>query len=1225
MADEKKTYGRFAGGIADSIKEGSNGQIPNQFYFGRSINYRDDPQAITLLPGALKESGTVIVDLLKCADTIPTDLSVYAYGNAGTVYKRTSAGSWSALRTVANSHGNGVGYFTGDDYLYYLTDKTVGRYGPISGTPQFVDDMIASMGGARTNTYSATFTAASSQYASAVDSASLSLTGNLTLECYINPNSLPTTGNQMILMSKWRAGNNTRSYKFDIAGIAAVFGDGTDGNLTISVNTTEAPIDSACTGTQGAYTLSATNAAFAAGQQILVHQSQGANAGTWQRTSIVSYTAGTITTADALSINFVSGAQVRTLPKYGNVTVNNGVTWTCKAWNGTVGGIMAFLCNGTLTITGNINANGGNSTTYSTAGLRSGRGTGGGFYGGNAYCADNTDGYSNQGEGTSGAGTTSRSANGNGGGGAGTDPGNNLSGGGAGGGNGTVGDDGTGQVPGTHGGTSSNTSLTTMTFGGGGGGGECRYSSSTSGGGSGGGIIFAYASTIATITGSITANGGSSANSGHSGGGGAGGSILLKCLTADLGSGLVTANGGTGGTNEGGNGGSGRIHVDYYTSVTGTTYPTLDSSQDNNLANNTTYQLRLSVSNNGTANEIMARTCSLTTGAWKHVAVTWTAASHISEFFLNGNSLGTSNGAITAISDNASSFLLASQDTDLGSYFDGQMDEVRVWNLVRASSDIYNNKDVQISPSSNGLKAYWQLNNSWSDATSSNNTLTPANAPTFTTNTPFLGLSTRMDIDLSQTATGQTYSVPTTISETIANKVSIVPQKEPLKSISVKIAAVGTGDWTLTLHDSTNTVVASKTVTNANLIVGDFEFVFATAIRPIINATYHFHVTSTVGDGTVVTNTTSDFSTVQYYTYFQTLVTDTLWHPAIQFQYQPLGGTLTGAMIFGNERYLAVWDGANYFPNFLTLAMGWKVRCFAQWRQYLAIGVWRGNNIYDFDRGRIYFWSGYQPAYDFFIDVPEGQINAMFGVNSDLYIYAGFRGILMDYKGGYFTYTGNSSSGKLKRMPLLEQTAFTEVYPGAINMYRGMIHAGLYANSDSTTSQRGVYSYGTLNQYYPDSLSYDYPISTGSRGSTVNIGLVYPIGKNLLIGWQDGTAYGCDVVNFNNPPAPNGEIILLLDDGGTGWKDKDNLAFRVDNLALKTGESLTPEINFDRLGMNTLNVNSTVGSTFTTQPLSSGRASEVQLGCILTQTNGTSPTLIHLTLAQDPLKSEEIL
>ena len=196
-------------------------------------------------------------------------------GDTGNFYKRTSAGSYSLLRSIANNSGNGLGYFAEDDYIYYPGDKVIGRYGPISGTPTFVDDFLGAQGGVPTNTASIDFESGSSMYAYGADTASLSITGNISLEAWVNPESLPTSGNSMTLISKWDQSGTLRSYKMDIAAVSGYFGDGSDGALTISSNTTEAPIDSAATATAGTPTISATNASFAADQQILIHQTRG--------------------------------------------------------------------------------------------------------------------------------------------------------------------------------------------------------------------------------------------------------------------------------------------------------------------------------------------------------------------------------------------------------------------------------------------------------------------------------------------------------------------------------------------------------------------------------------------------------------------------------------------------------------------------------------------------------------------------------------------------------------------------------------------------------------------------------------------------------------------------------------------------------------------------------------------------------------------------------------
>lgn len=323
------------------------------------------------------------------------------------------------------------------------------------------------------------------------------------------------------------------------------FGTGSDGAYAPSTGT-DAPIDSACTGTINTTSLSATNASFATGQLILIHQSRGTGAGQWELNKISSYVAGTITLAYSLVFGYVSGAQVLVMPQYSSGNIAGGVTLTGKAWNGTVGGIYAKFCNGTFTVTGTLTASGI------------------GFVGGIGTNNSNIFGYT--GEGTTGASVAnSSSANGNGGAGGKAGAGGGNPGGG---GNGTA---GTGTS-----GTSGNAGLTLMTFGGGGGGyGMDNPTGET--GQSGAGIVLIIAKTT-TITGSISGLG---TNALTNSAAGAGGSVLLKGQAITLGPSLVTATGGTGGR---GTGGVGRIHADYSSTLTGTTNPTADTTLDPTLA-----------------------------------------------------------------------------------------------------------------------------------------------------------------------------------------------------------------------------------------------------------------------------------------------------------------------------------------------------------------------------------------------------------------------------------------------------------------------------------------------------------------------------------------------------------------------------------------------------------------------------------------------------------------
>jgi hypothetical protein len=1195
---------RFVSGISDFPKEGIDAFV---YQDGIAIDHRHDPRAITLLPASLKESGTIITDLIKWSTVYPSDLTSYMYGNTGNIYSRTTTPTYTLLHQVPSSHGNGIFYYPEDDYVYYSSDSSIGRYGPLSlGSPQFVDNYFQAQGGVPTNTNSLSLVSSSSQYASHIDASAFDITGDIAMGCYIYPTTLPTAGNTMSLMAKWDQSTSHESYKFGLGAVSGYFGSGTDGALTISSNTTDSPIDSACTGSSGTQTLSATNASFAIGQVILIHQTKGTGAGVWERNIIQGYTAGTITTTSALKNTYSSGAQVIVMKQYSSVTVNSGKTWTAKAWNGTVGGILAFICSGTVAVAGSVSANG--------CGFRGGSGVG--------PVPSQADGT--QGEGTPGIGTNSDSANGNGGGTSFTFVGAlNYGAGGAGGGNGTVGTNGTSTPQGT-GGTGGSAvgsvDLTTMSLAGGGGaGGVPGDNSSISGaGGAGGGIVFITGATI-TVSGSIISNGGvgtAGTNNGGGGGGGAGGSILLKAQAATLGTSLITANGGDGGSGNGagGSGGTGRIHVDYYTSYTGTTTPTLNATQDSNLITNTTYQLQLSISSDGTTSETLTQNINLQTLKWQHVAVSWASASSMATFYLNAVSQGTATGTKTAIHNNASAFYLGADKgaSAVGNFYNGLIDDAMLFNTQETSTLWTTVLSQQLATNTPGLAFYAKLNNDLNDSTSNGNNLTGTNTPTFSSNVPYPGATTRLDIDQTQTGTGNTYTVPTSISESASGKISFTPSHDPQKSMQVSINTVGSGNWTLTIHDSLNNTVSSVTVANASLHTGNYEFTFATPWRTLTNFTniYHAHFASTVADGSIDCLTSANVSTAAFTTYYSFLVTDTAWHPINQMLNQ---------MVIGNERYIATYNGlaSSYNPNTLVLPAAWRVKCFALWNEYIAIGCFRGNSITDFDQGRIYFWDGSALTFNFFIEVPEGGVNALLSRGASLYAWCGYSGYIFEYQSGL-------EGDKVKRIPHMEESDTVEIYPGAVTTWRTLVRFGVGGSVSSSTVNRGVYSWGSFltmgffQQLYRQSLSLDYVISTGNYGSSVTIGLVTPIQNKLLIGWQDGSSYGVDYVSYNNNPASSGSIKLLLSDDGETYKQKGALTLVAQHLPLNSGESVQVEVATDRGTYQLSGFNSTVGSTKTSLNLTGVLYNEYVVGVDLATTVSTSPKITGIAFERDP-------
>lgn len=335
---------------------------------------------------------------------------------------------------------------------------------------------------------------------------------------------------------------------------AQMFGDGADGPLNITANPTAVNIYAALGASASAGLNSitlASNPGFLANQEILIHQTQGTGAGAWETVRIASVSSNILTLRTPLLNNYTQGGnshvQVVRVPNYTNVTVQSGAVLSAQAWSGNVGGILAFRANGTVTVQP------GGLIVADLKGFRGGSGSSGEAF---------------TGEGTPGPSISNQvNANGNGGG---AGP---YGYSGSGGGNGTQG------LPGSHdsggGETAGSADLRLTAFGGGGGGGG--QAGGGGHGGIGGGIILIAASSIDN-RGSITANGengfGFGGGDTSGGGGGAGGSILIRGQALSLGSiSSVGGAGGYGGSHTGGNGGVGRIRVEYCNSLYGSTNP----------------------------------------------------------------------------------------------------------------------------------------------------------------------------------------------------------------------------------------------------------------------------------------------------------------------------------------------------------------------------------------------------------------------------------------------------------------------------------------------------------------------------------------------------------------------------------------------------------------------------------------------------------------------------
>lgn len=487
-----------------------------------------------------------------------------------------------------------------------------------------------------------------------------------------------------------------------------------------------------------------------------------------------------------------------------------------------------------------------------------------------------------------------------------------------------------------------------------------------------------------------------------------------------------------------------------------------------------------------------------------------------------------------------------------------------------------------------------------------------------------------------------TYGVPATLSETPGNYCYFAPDIEPGYSIAVNVAAIGTGNWTLTLHDSSNNLLATTTITHANMVVGYNEFVFSSQVRVLVNAsqsgssaTYHFHLTSTVADGTVNCVTASDLSSADFLWFAARLVnTNNGWHPTALFT-----GTGKPLLCVGNGNYLATYDFSNdagpsnaqFQRHQLQFKHGYEVCGVTSNNQYLVVAVERRstNASRSFQDGALYFWSGSnQSAPDFVIDIPMGAPYSIQNVNNIVYFYVA---------GSLYAWSGGQTVIKVRKMAYqntdyLGTSDSTIVNPNMIGIRYNMAMLGYPSSSNNVGINYGVYSWGALELTFPSSFGYSYTASNGflnnntSGITNLQIGCVYNFVDTMYLSWsytQGGTTYyGIDMMDNTSAAALTASWESLIFDGSARYKLKLVQRLKISFIALPTGCTITPYYKLDRGAQ----VNGTAVAAGSVQALMdiNLRFHEISYGFTVTCPAGTlvPPVITGVSIEIDPLTDE---
>lgn len=172
-----------------------------------------------------------------------------------------------------------------------------------------------------------------------------------------------------------------------------------------------------------------------------------------------------------------------------------------------------------------------------------------------------------------------------------------------------------------------------------------------------------------------------------------------------------------------------------------------------------TKRFTTTISSNGSTTDTVVFDYTLTTGVWYHVALVCdisNAASTEFEMYINGESIGngtvTGDGSVSSLYNNDVPFSLGAivNNGNGEGFFDGKLDNMRVWSDIRTASEIESSFHKETPADTTNLVGHWKLNNDYTDSSGNGNTLTASGSPVFATDPAFTEEETySLDLELS--------------------------------------------------------------------------------------------------------------------------------------------------------------------------------------------------------------------------------------------------------------------------------------------------------------------------------------------------------------------------------------------------------------------------------------------------------------------------------------------
>ncbi len=368
--------------------------------------------------------------------------------------------------------------------------------------------------------------------------------------------------------------------------------------------------------------------------------------------------------------------------------------------------------------------------------------------------------------------------------------------------------------------------------------------------------------------------------------------------------------------------------------------------------------------------------------------------------------------------------------------------------------------------------------------------------------------------------TGSTYSLTTGVNEGATHRQSFAPLNSPIEAIAVNIDTVGTtADWTVKVHDSSNTEVGSATITNANLVAGWNIFTLSAVFYPTLGNTYHIHVyaSNTTGTPDVKTEVSSDLEggNVRVYT-----TSDSEFHPMF---------VLNLVLYIGDKHFVhqveKQEDNSHLFSReAVDFEQPFRVKCLTKYNTELLAGTIINSSI---AIGRVYRWNTYAVSFTSSDDVEEVGINAFLDADNMTLVSCGLAGNI-------YYYDGEKLEFYKKIGGTYNPSNTATIHPNAVGNLQGMILFGM-SQVTGTPVEMGVYALFRYDRKYPWVHDLSFPISERSGGalvtSGIEIGAILTSGHDLYVSWKNGSSYGVDKLDYSNKlELAYGETRLIIPD-----------------------------------------------------------------------------------------------